>query len=92
MVVSEDVIKRVAKIARLDLTEEEIKEFTKQIDDVLESFKKLEKIDTKDVNPSFQPLEIKNIWREDEVSEWNWDALSNTENKEDVYFKGPRAV
>ncbi|MBL7170184.1 MAG: Asp-tRNA(Asn)/Glu-tRNA(Gln) amidotransferase subunit GatC [Candidatus Aenigmarchaeota archaeon] len=92
MLVSEDVIRRVAKIARLELTNEEVKEFTKQIDDVLEAFKAIEKVDTKNVEPSFQPLEIKNIWRNDEVCEWDWKPLSNAENKEDDYFKGPRAV
>ena len=92
MVVSEDVIRHVAKIARLELTEGEIKEFTKQIDDVLEAFKAIEKVDTENVEPSFQPLEIKNVWREDQVCEWDWDPLGNTKNKEDGYFKGPRAV
>jgi aspartyl-tRNA(Asn)/glutamyl-tRNA(Gln) amidotransferase subunit C len=92
MVVSEEVIRHVAKIARLDLTDEQLKEFTQQIDDVLEAFKKLEKIDTEKVGPSFQPLEIKNVWREDEVCEWEWEPLENADNKEDDYFKGPRAV
>jgi len=92
MVVSEDVIKKVAKIARLELSDEEVREFTKQIDDVLEAFKSLEKVDTKNVKPSFQPLEIKNVWREDEVKEYEWDPLSNADNKEGNYFKGPRSV
>jgi len=92
MVVSEDVIRHVAKIARLDLNDEEVKEFTKQIDDVLEAFRKIEEVNTKNVDSSFQPLEIKNVWREDEVCEWEWEPLGNADNKEDDYFKGPRAV
>ncbi len=92
MVVSEDVIRHVAEIARLDLTDEEVKEFTKQIDDVLEAFRKIEEVDTEEIETSFQPLEIKNVWRKDETCEWDWDPLGNAENKEDDYFKGPRAV
>jgi len=92
MVVSEEIIRKVARVSRLELTEQEIKEFTEQIDDILEAFKKLEKVDTQNVEPSFQPLEIKNVWREDEVHEWNWNPLGNTANKEDNYFKGPRSV
>ena len=92
MVVSEDVIRKVAKIARLELTDEEVEEFTKQIDDILEAFKSLEKVDTKDVKPSFQPIEIKNVWRKDKVKDYEWDPLSNADNKEDNYFKGPRSV
>jgi len=92
MVVSEDVIRKVAKIARLELTNDEVREFTKQIDDVIEAFKSLEKVDTKDVKPSFQPIEIKNVWREDKVKDYEWDPLSNSDNKENNYFKGPRSV
>ena len=92
MVVSEDVIRHVARIARLELTDKEIEEFTKQIDDVLEAFKSLEKVDTKNIDPSFQPLEIKNVWGEDVPKDWEWDPLSNTDNKEGDYFKGPRSV
>ncbi len=91
MIVSED-IRRISKIARLELTEEEVREFTKQIDDILEAFKALEKVDTKNVKPSFQPLEIKNVWREDIPKEYEWNPLGNTENKKDNYFKGPRSV
>ena len=67
MVVSEDVIRHISKLARLELTDEEVEKFTKQIDDVLEVFKAIEKVNTKDIDPSFQPLEIKNVWREDQV-------------------------
>jgi len=92
MVVSEDVIRKIARIARLELTDKEVREFTKQIDYVLESFKSLEKINTKDVKPSFQPIEIKNVWREDKIKDYEWDPFSNAENRKDNYFKGPRSV
>ncbi len=92
MVISKELILHVARIARLDLTKEETDKFTKQIRDVLDVFRVLGEVDTEDVKPSFQPLEIKNVWREDRVKKWEWEPLSNAENKEDHYFKGPRAV
>jgi len=90
--VSEKTVKHVSKLARLNLTDKEVRKFTKQIDDILDIFKTLDKIKTKNVKPSFQPLEIKNIWREDKPKKYDWKPLSNTKNKEKNYFKGPRAV
>jgi len=90
--ITEDTVKHVAKIARLDLTESEIKKFTQQLKDILEAFKKLDEVDTTNVKPSFHPQEIKNVLRNDEPKKWKWDSLANTKQKEGKYFKGPRAV
>ena len=90
--ISKHLIKHVAKIARIELKETEIDKFTGQMKDILEVFKTLKKTNTKNVEPSFQPLEIKNIWREDKTEKCKWKPLSNAENKKDHYFKGPRAV
>jgi len=94
MKVDEALIKRVAGNARLNLSDDEIKEFMPQLKEILESFSKLDEVDTKDVKPSFQPVEIKNAVREDKVGKClsNEDALKNSVHKKDSYFKGPRAV
>ena len=90
--VTKETIKHVAKIARLQLTEDEIERFTVQLKDVLDSFKKIDAVDTKDVKPSFHPQEIKNVFREDKVKKWKWDPLENTKHKEGKHFKGPKIV
>ena len=61
MNLDKELIKKVAKNSRLELTEEEIKEFLPQLKEILSSFSKLQELDTEKVKPSFQPLEIKNI-------------------------------
>jgi aspartyl-tRNA(Asn)/glutamyl-tRNA(Gln) amidotransferase subunit C len=90
--VTEETIKHVAKIARVQLTDDEIKKFTGQLKDVLDSFRKIDEVNTKDVKPSFHPQEIKNVFREDKVKRWKWDPFSNTRHKEEKHFKGPRVV
>lgn len=90
--IDKPLVEQVAKIARLKLTEEEIKKFTKQLENILSAFKEIDKVDTVTVKPSFHPQEIKNIWREDEAKETKWDPLGNTKHKEKNYFKGPRVV
>jgi len=90
--IDKKLVEHVAKIARLSLTEQEIKKFTKQLEDILETFKEIGKVNTKNVEPSFHPQRIKNVWREDKPKKWKWNPLGNTKHKEDRYFKGPRAV
>ena len=87
-------VEHVAKISRINLTDKEIEKFSKEISDVLNSFSLLKEVDTRGVKPSFQPTEIKNITREDIPEEClsQDEALSNTEQKEDKFFKGPRSV
>ena len=94
MDVDEKLIEHVAGLARLKLTKDEVHEFTPQLKEVLDSFSKLDEVDTKHVVISPQPVEIKNVLREDKVeaSLAQEDALANSEHKKDGYFKGPRAV
>jgi len=86
------LVEHVSKVARLELSKEEKTKFTKQLEDILEAFKKIDRIDTKDVRPSFHPQEIKNVFREDQVKKWEWEPLKNTKLKEKGYFKGPKIV
>ena len=94
IVVDKKLLEHVADVARLKLTEQEIKKFLPQLQEALEFFSKLEEVDTNNVKPSFQPVELKNAMREDAEKPClsQDEALSLTEHKKDGYFKGPRAV
>ncbi len=92
--ISPGIVMKVARIARLYLSDNEAKKFSKDLNDVLAAFKDLDKAKTKNVEPSFQPLLVKDIFRQDvvEPSISNEEALRNTRHKEKKFFKGPRAV
>ena len=92
--ITHETLERVSRVARLKLTENEIEKFTKDLEDMLEAFHDLERVDTRNVRPSFQPIETKNVLRKDRVepSLTQEQALSNTKNKERGFFKGPRAA
>ena len=94
MQIDRNLLEHVAEVARLKLTEEEIRKFLPQLKESLEFFSQLVEVDTDNVKPSFQPVELKNAMREDKEKEClkQDDALSLTEHKKDGYFKGPRAV
>ena len=94
MEVNKELIKKVALNARLNLTEKEIETFIPEIKEILEHFSKLSKLNTDNVKPSFHPIELKNVMREDiaKKSLSQEEALSNTRHKKDNYFKGPKAL
>ena len=94
MQVDSELIKKVAKNARLNLTTVELNEFEPQFKEILENFSELSKLDTSDVKPSFHPIEIKNNFREDIVKESidRDEILKNSKHKKDGYFLGPKAL
>lgn len=94
MELTKETVKKVAQVARLNLTEQEINKFTPQLKEILDAFSKIDEIDTEQTKMSIQPIELKNVLREDKPKECLsvQEALKNTELKKDNYFKGPRAV
>lgn len=92
--VNEELIMNVAKNARLNLTAKEAKEFSPQLQAVIDSFSKLDKLDVGKTPASFHPVELKNVMREDSKGSCltQEEALSNTRHKKDGYFKGPKIV
>lgn len=94
MKVDKKLIEHVASLARIKLTEQEKEKFAPQLKEILDLFSKLDEVDTKNTEPSYQPVELKNVIREDEPkpSLTQDQALSLTKHKKDGYFKGPKAV
>ena len=92
--INKELIEHVAGLARLKLTEKEIEKFSKELKEVIEAFSKLDKVDTKGIGASLQPVELRNMLREDkeEKSFTQEQVLSLTDHKKDGYFKGPKAV
>jgi len=94
MNIDKEFIKKVATNARLDLTDEELDKFIPEFKEILDNFSKLDKIDVSGTKLSVQPVELKNVLREDKPEPClsQKDALKNAINKTDDYFKGPKAI
>ena len=88
--INRKLLEHLTKVSRLELTEEESEKFTDQLKVILEAIKEIDNVDTGEVEPSFHPLELKNVWREDIAKPWDWNPLGNAEHKERRYFKGPK--
>ena len=84
----------VARLARINLTEDEKNAFQKQLDDVLKYVEKLRQADVSHVEAAAHGLPIFNVFREDAASEWFTaeEALSNAPRKAKNLFIVPKVV
>jgi aspartyl-tRNA(Asn)/glutamyl-tRNA(Gln) amidotransferase subunit C len=84
----------VARLARINLTEDEENAFQKQLDDVLKYAEKLRQADVSHVEAAAHALPIFNVFREDATSEWFTaeEALSNAPRKANDLFIVPKVV
>ena len=94
MKLEKNLVREIAKTARLELSEEEISNIEKDMDEVLNAFAKIQEVSTENVEMSIQPVPISDSLREDEPSTCltQEEALSQTKHKKDGFFTGPRAV
>ena len=63
--IGRDEVAYVARLALLDLTEDELERFTGQLAAVLEHAKDVAALDLADVPPTFHPLPLRNVFRPD---------------------------
>ncbi|MHB1652693.1 MAG: Asp-tRNA(Asn)/Glu-tRNA(Gln) amidotransferase subunit GatC [Desulfitobacteriaceae bacterium] len=94
MKISRQEVEHVALLARLELTEQEMEMYTEQLNSILEYAAILEKLDTRDVQPTAHAVPIHNVLREDEVREsmGQEKALVNAPDSENGFFRVPKIV
>jgi aspartyl-tRNA(Asn)/glutamyl-tRNA(Gln) amidotransferase subunit C len=91
--ITRDEVLHVARLARLELTEDEIERFTAQLSAILEAVAKVSELDLSGVEPTAHPLDVVNVWATDEPrpSIPVEDALANAPDQEHGFFKVPPA-
>ncbi len=87
-------VEHVARLARLELTEEEKERMTAQLDSILGYIEKLNELDTSQVEPTTTVIPMVSAMREDQVrpSLKQDDALANAPDREGVFFRVPRII
>ena len=87
-------IERIAELARLNLKPEEKQKLEKDLGAILDYVKKLDKLDTKNVEPTSHVLNMENVFRPDEVkpSEAAEKALEHAPQADGRFFKVPKIV
>ncbi len=87
-------VRKVAKLARLELTEAEVEEFTGQLSAILDYVEKMNELDTDRVEPLAHCLPISNVFREDGAREsLGTDVvLANAPQRDEDFFKVPKIL
>jgi aspartyl-tRNA(Asn)/glutamyl-tRNA(Gln) amidotransferase subunit C len=87
-------VEAVANLARLEFNEEEKKQFTYQLERILNYIDKLNELDTEDVEPTSHVLPIRNVMRGDELkpSYSRAEMLKNAPYPIEGYFGVPKVI
>lgn len=64
---TDDQIRHIAKLARLQISDEEVTKFAKELSSILDYIGILNELDTENVEPTAQVTGLSNVFREDEV-------------------------
>ena len=92
--ITQEEVKKVAYLARLELNENEINNHAEQLEKILDYIRQLEKIDTNDVPCTTRAIEVTNVFRKDEKknSDCTEEVLELGPSREDKYFKVPKIL
>jgi aspartyl-tRNA(Asn)/glutamyl-tRNA(Gln) amidotransferase subunit C len=93
MAISRDEVLHVARLARLELSDDEVTRFQEQLSAILDAISKVSELDLAEVPPTSHPLEIANAWAEDVPHECLTigEAFANAPDREGDYFRSPPA-
>ena len=91
MAISREDVLHVAKLAELDLTDEEVERFGTQLNAILDAVGKVSELDLADVPPTSHPLAVVNTFGADEPrpSLALEDVFANAPEREDDFFRVP---
>ena len=94
MSVSKEDVEKIAKLAKLNFSDEELENFTPQMNEILNYMDKLNELDTENVEPLSHPVEQINVFREDKLKQSisTEDALKNAPSKDEQFFKVPKVI
>jgi len=92
--ISRQEVQKVAKLARLELSDAEIEQFTGQLGAILEYVEKMNELDTDNVEPLAHCLPVSNVFRADEVKEslGTDRTLANAPERDGEFFRVPRIL
>jgi aspartyl-tRNA(Asn)/glutamyl-tRNA(Gln) amidotransferase subunit C len=91
MAITRDEVLHVARLARLALSEEEIERLTEQLGAILDAVGKVSELDLTDVPPTSHPLDLVNVWADDEPRPCLAldDVFANAPEREGDLFRVP---
>lgn len=91
MKITKEEIKHVATLSRLEFSEDEIDQFTQQMDDIINMANTLSEVDTEGVVETNQVVDRDTVFRADKVEHWQTrkQMLENVPETSDGFIKVP---
>ena len=92
--IDREQVKKVAYLARLDITPEEEQQFTTQLNSILDYFEQLSELDTDNVPPTTRAIELTNITRPDRLKPFSEKKalIQAAPEQEGEYFRVPKIL
>jgi aspartyl-tRNA(Asn)/glutamyl-tRNA(Gln) amidotransferase subunit C len=89
-----DDVKKIARLSKLEFSEDEERVLAKQLGDIVGYIEKLNELDTENVAPTSHVLNLRNVFRKDEVKQWltQEEVLENAPVKKNGYFSVPKVI
>ena len=92
--IDREQVRKVALLARLELTAEEEEKFTTQLSGILDYFEQLNELDVSNVPPTTRAIEVVNVVRSDVLHSYpeREAILNNAPDRDGDFFKVPRII
>lgn len=91
--ISREQVRHLAWLAKIDLSAEEEEILSKEIANILDYFKILDQVNTKEIGPSYHVRELSNVFRPDVHKKSNADEiLKLAPSKKGRYVKAPKII
>ena len=92
--IDREQVRKVAHLARLELTSEEEELFTTQLGSILNYFEQLNELDVENVKPTTRAIDVSNVTRPDKLQPYpnREEILQSAPEQEGEYFKVPKII
>ena len=89
-----DLVRHIGRLSRIELTDQQVRTFSRQLGDILACFDKLQELDTDNVEPMPPAGEIHNVLAADELGKSLTpdEALANAPQRDGNFFKVPKVI
>ena len=94
MAISIEEVEKVALLAKLSFDRKQMQKLTKELDQIVSYVEKLSELNTDEIAPISHMIDLKNVFREDNLEEWlpTEEALKNAPRAKNGFFSVPKVI
>ena len=95
MSITKEEILHLAELSNISLSEDQIPGLIKDLGNIKQYISQLDELDTEGVEPTYQCFDMQNVWRDDEITEFEADRealLDLTKEEAEHQIKVPKVL